>query len=457
MKASLRNVVALSLILGQTTLPALAGNSATGNDAAWDESGFDLTQQEWSDDWGDSGWEQPDEEQAASLNWSGFGEILVGTRVQDSPAIDSDFTAGEAMIRLNADSYFGDWFFSGQGDLFADGVTDRYSLSVRELSLSGSLSDHMDVRVGRFVSTWGTGDLLFLNDLFAKDWEAFFAGREMNYLKRASNSIKFGFFLESFNIDVVWTPVFSPDRIIDGERFSYFNPMAGQIVAADPRLISAKPDKTLANGEFAVRAYGRVADYDLAAYAWRGFFKQPLGLDTSKSLPNFPRLNGIGGSVQGNLYKGIFNLEASWYDSADDRDGDDPSVPNSQLRLLLGYQQELVKNLTFSTQAYAEWTMQHDELIANSPRPGFETEELRQALSVRLTHQAMMNNLTSSVMLFVSPTDKDYFLLPSMAYRVNDRLSGEIGGRLFGGRQTHTFYGQHKTNSNLYGRVRMRF
>ncbi|PIE43184.1 MAG: hypothetical protein CSA50_06295 [Gammaproteobacteria bacterium] len=460
MKTSTLWFASVFSLLAQLALPAFAGDNP-----AQIEATQGMSQQDWSDDWGDgsddwgddAGWEQSDEATSASLNWHGFAELLFGARVQNSPVIDTDVTAGEARIWLGADRYFGDYFFSAQGDLLADSVTDELSLSVRELALSGRLSDTMDFKVGRFVSTWGTGDLLFLNDLFPKDWQSFFAGREMNYLKQAANSVKVGFFLDALNIDLVWTPVFSPDRIIDGERFGYFSPMAGQLVAAEPRLISAKPDKSLANGEFAVRAYGRVAGYELAGYAYRGFFKQPLGFDSALLLPDFPRLNSLGGSVQGNVYNGIFNLEASWYDSVKDRKGKNPLIPNSQLRFLLGYQQELIKNLTGSMQAYVEWTMQHDELIANSPFPEYEVDEFRQVLSVRLTHRAMMDNLTSSLMVFVSPSDKDYFLMPSLTYRVNDNLSGEIGGRLLGGRHELTFYGQHKTNTNLYGRIRMRF
>ena len=54
---------------------------------------------------------------------------------------------------------------------------------VRDLTLSFSAGASTDVSIGRQVITWGTGDLVFLNDLFPKDFVSFFAGRDDDYLK----------------------------------------------------------------------------------------------------------------------------------------------------------------------------------------------------------------------------------------------------------------------------------
>jgi hypothetical protein len=51
---------------------------------------------------------------------------------------------------------------------------------------------------------------------------------------------------------------------------------------------------------------------------------------------------------------GIGNVELGYYDSRDDRAGDAPTVRNSELRLLLGYEQEIARNLTLGLQYYLE-------------------------------------------------------------------------------------------------------
>ena len=78
---------------------------------------------------------------------------------------------------------------------------------------------------GRQVLTWGTGDLLFLNDLFPKDFVSFFIGRDDEFLKAPSNSLKFSSFARAANLDLVWTPIFASDRYITGERLSFYNAM----------------------------------------------------------------------------------------------------------------------------------------------------------------------------------------------------------------------------------------
>jgi hypothetical protein len=74
----------------------------------------------------------------------------------------------------------------------------------------------MDVKLGRQILTWGTGDLIFINDLFPKDWISFFIGRDTDYLKAPSDAIKVSLFGEQANLDIVYTPQFDSDRFIEG-------------------------------------------------------------------------------------------------------------------------------------------------------------------------------------------------------------------------------------------------
>ena len=58
------------------------------------------------------------------------------------------------------------------------------------------------------MQTWGTGDLVFLNDLFPKDFVSFFAGRDDEYLKAPGDALRITHYSKAVNIDFVWTPVF---------------------------------------------------------------------------------------------------------------------------------------------------------------------------------------------------------------------------------------------------------
>ena len=115
-----------------------------------------------------------------------------------------------------------------KGDLLYDGIEQEFTADIRDISLSFSPLQSLDMKVGRQVLTWGTGDLLFLNDLFPKDWVSFFAGRDDEYLKAPSNSFRATQYNNFVNIDFAWTPEFRSDIYIRRRALLLFLPACGQ-------------------------------------------------------------------------------------------------------------------------------------------------------------------------------------------------------------------------------------
>ena len=162
----------------------------------------------------------------------------------------------------------------------------------------------------------------------------------------------------------------------------------------------------------------------------------------------------LGASARGPLLGGIGNAEVAWLLSIDDRGGSDPSVPNDQFRLLLGYERELFTNFTLGAQYYLERIRDYRQLIDNSPNPGIEPEENRHLLTTRLTWRTRQDRLIWSMVVFYSPTDEDYFARPEASYRASDRWQFTAGGNFFGGSNPHTPYAQLEYDSNLFLRAR---
>lgn len=405
-----------------------------------------------------SGWaEDPwSSEARAGPSWSvhGFAEGAGGVRTRDNPVIDDDVVLGELRSQLEVDVRWRDLTMEFKGDALADRVEDGVTGDLRELNVAFEPSANTAVRAGRQILTWGTGDLLFLNDLFPKDFVSFFIGRDTEYLKAPSDAVKLSVFRTQASLNVVWSPVFDPDRFITGERLSYFSPQEGTQVAAPPKLSPRQPDDFPDDGELAVRLYNTVEGLEWALYGYRGFFKQPTALDPVSGRPTFSRLNVLGGSLRDALFGGIGNVEVAWYDSVEDRDGTDPFTPNSQLRFLTGHERELVSNLELGLQYYLEWTRQHQRLIDNAPNPAYVPEEFRHVLTARLTYAMSRDNLRWSLFTFYSPSDRDYYFRPAMHYRWSDAVSTTLGGNLFGGEQRHTLFAQMTENSNVYARIR---
>ncbi|QOC21418.1 hypothetical protein IC757_10160 [Wenzhouxiangella sp. AB-CW3] len=407
-----------------------------------------------ADDWDDDPWD----DDVSAFEWYGFIEGAAGHRLQSNPVIGDDFSLGELRLQLEG-RYEGDvatWRMKLDG--IADGVTDEFDADLREAMVSFPFGERTDVRLGRQVLTWGTGDLVFLNDLFPKDWESFLIGRDDDYLKGTSDAARISWYGERINLETVITPLFEPDRFPDGQRLSYFDPMQGDIVGAPPRLRGVKPPRTAENAELALRLHGRAGAQEWALYGYRGFFPQPSAFDPESGQFTFAPMNAVGGSLRGPLAGGLYNLETSYYDSRDNRDGDNSLLPNSEIRFLAGFEREMVTNFTMGAQYYLEWLQDYSAMRRNWPMdPATLPEERRHLATVRLTWRMMRDNLIVSLMNFYSPSDDDYFIRPTVQYRHTDQLQFNAGINLFGGSEASTFYGQFEENSSIFVRLRYSF
>ncbi len=387
----------------------------------------------------------------------GFWETRVGMRTHNDPEQPGDLSIGESRLQLEAKKHWGDTALEVTADVYGDVVTEEAEFDLRQFRLTFSPVDAVDVRVGRQVLTWGTGDLLFINDLFPKDWQSYFLGRDQEYLKAPSDAIKVGWYPKWLNMEVVYTPRFDRDRFIRGERVTYFSPIFGPS-GRDRQVQTSPPNDWFQDDEVALRLYRRVKGFELALYGYRGYWKSPAGQTFVPFEATHPRLNVYGASARGPVGKGLLNVELGYYDSRDDSDGSDFGVNNSEWRFLIGYERELAKELTGAIQYYVEHMVDYDNYAAS---PFFrifpKRDEDRHVVTVRLTKLLMDQNLILSFFAYYSPSDQDAFLRPKSTYKVNDRWTVEGGGNLFLGKDDHTFFGQFEKSTNVYVSARYSF
>ena len=136
--------------------------------------------------------------------------------------------------------------------------------------------------------------------------------------------------------------------------------------------------------------------------------------------------------------------------------GKNALVDNSQMRYLAGYSQEIAKDFTAGVQYYLEH-MQDFSQYKNSLTSGPARDEDRHLLTLRLTKLLMSQNLRCSLFTYYSPSDKDVHMRPNINYKLNDNTALEIGGNIFFGDYSHTFFGQLRNNTNIYAGIRYSF
>ncbi len=386
---------------------------------------------------------------------SGFLEMRQGWRIVDDP-YEKGESISEARIQLELGRDF-DWgIFQFKGDLVGDLVEENIRGELRELNLTFSPFDFMDIKIGRQTLTWGTGDLLFINDLFPKDWVSFFIGRDDEYLKAPSDAIKLSLFSDFFNLDFIYMPLFNSSDYIDGTRLSYWNPLLGRIAGRDFIFADDERNQVFRDSEFSMRLFKNMGSVEMALYGYYGFWKTPEGFSPQTMRLYAPRLGVYGASARSPLWGGIANLEMGYYDSIEDRDGDDPFVRNSEFRFLAGFEKELAKEFTGAFQYYVEIMEDYSE-YEKSMGDGPKKDEFRHVLTLRLTKLLMNQNLTLSFFTYYSPSDNDAYMRLKAKYKITDAWAAEIGSNIFRREDDYTFFGQFNNNTNVYASVRMSF
>ena len=395
----------------------------------------------------------------------GFFDVRAGLRTQDDPN-EKDASLGEARLQLDLQRVGDLSTLQLRADFLYDDVADDLDvdletgegfIDIREMNVVFTPLDFMDVKLGRQILTWGTGDLLFINDMFPKDWQSFLSGRDEEYLKAPSDAMFVSLFPGFADIDIAYIPRFDSDRYVSGKRLSFWSPMAGERVGSDAVVDPDRPDEWFRDDEIAIRFSRNLAGYELGAYLYSGFWKSPVGFDPLAMKPYYPRLDVSGISVRSGLGKGLINLEGGYYNSRDDSRGSDPFVPNDEVRGLIGYERELARELSVGVQYYIEHLQNYQEYLSTLPEGGKAKDENRHVTTLRVTMQALNQNLTISVFTFYSPSDRDTYIRPVIKYKASDFWLVTAGANVFLGEDDHTFFGQFERNSNVYTGLRYSF
>lgn len=390
---------------------------------------------------------------AVELEWHPSVLGAVSVRTTGSAPPDSDggaFLRAEERLRLDATAGASglDATAHLRAELVHDLLAGTLAIDWRE-AFADLASGPWDFRMGRQVVTWGVADLLFINDVFPKDWGAYFSGAPQEYLKRGVDAARVSYSSTALNADLLVIPFFSADRLPSPRRFWRFDPTGGVPTPTAP------PATGLANTEMALRLYGQAGRVDLAAYAYRGLHRTP-GLRSGGSGTTFfyPPLSVYGLSAQGPLWNGIVGLETGYYDSRDDAYGDDPGVPNSSWRFLMGYQVAPRDDLQLGAQYYGEVMRSHAAYLRTLPAGSPPVPAYRDLLTFRVTRLYRQQTLKLASFFAYSPVGSDLLWQPSASYAIDDHLTIAVGANVFGGHDGPTFFGQFERDDNGYSWIR---
>lgn len=393
---------------------------------------------------------------AADISLHGFLQGNYSADTVSSNPDSGDFKLAEERLQLKFDATKNSFHLFIKADGWYDHIGQKWDSELREGYIDYT-ANKWDARIGRQVITWGLGDLVFINDVFPKDYEAFFSGRPLEYLKKGVDGIKIGVYPGFASFELVAIPFFEPNHFPDSKIFWMFDPMPS---ISDRE--KKEPAVNLRNSEVALRAYRDIAGFDASLYFYRGYFRQSSMMIDNLTIPTkltlfYPKLSEYGASLQGRALDGVLSLEAGYYDSREDRQGTDPMILNSQTRFLIGYQRQIWEDFTLGLQYYGEYMHEYSDYVKNLPSGFPKDKRLHDLASVRLTQFLVHQTLKLSFFSFWGLSDRDYLFNPEVKYNFSDHIWAAIGANVFGGGENWNQFGQLAKDDNVYVQVRYEF
>jgi len=398
--------------------------------------------------------------------WQGFAETAVGVKFSEDSTKRDGFNLLEQRLQLKT-AYFveGQNYLADHGAIVnvkGDAALDEYfggktALDLRELNLSLSPSSLMDLKAGRQILTWGTGEYLFINDMFPKDYVSFFAGRDDEYLKKPSDAFKVSLYPAQVSLDLI-AMRFEPNTHAAGDRLSFFDSFQGGIAGVDSDRELLEPSFQMSNNEYALRAYRNFGSNEAALYYFRGFDKSPRSYkDELNRQLYYERVDVYGASVRGPFLSGIGNVEIGYLNSREDSSGSDRMIQNSMFKAMAGYSRDLGNDLNVGVQYYYEQTLDYDNYRENLLAQDYRWDEHRHVVTQSLRKLFKQQTVTASLFNFYSPSDRDGYLRASVEYKLTDQWNVTVGANLPWGEDETTEFGQMKKNKNVYLRLRYSF
>lgn len=312
-------------------------------------------------------------------------------------------------------------------------------VEIRQASLFIPLGGSVEITAGRQVLSWGPGQFEFVNDRFAKDFESFFVGRDLEYLKAPNDALRTRSFLGSWTVDLVLAPVFQQDRLPDPRSFPVMDPATGQVVA-NPDFKADLPGEDLSSGELHLRVDRQIGRWETALYGFRGFTGTPEGVREvdGEATPFHPQMAAVGLSLRGPVLSGLGWLEAAYENIREEGAGVDPQLPPDRWVTLAGYRWNPTPTRTFMVQGSAIGQVDADRLREtwaemDPDHPQGERAHLR--LQGNVTESFRADRMQVGVRLLWGVTEEEAHWRLRLGYDISDDLIFEA--------RYHGFAGDH--------------
>ena len=362
-------------------------------------------------------------EACRAMSREGLAELLVESRLHDRTS---------TTVRAEA------WSDDGIGTSGA---------RVREAFVETAFADAATLKLGRQVLSWGVSDYVFVNDLFPKNYDAFFTGAGFDRLKEPVDAARLAVSTAGVDVEAVMAKARS-DTAPDARRFA---------ALAGTRDALGVDDEGNGTPDAMVRVSGHVGTWDAAAYVGRLRSREVrFFVDGSRLQRERPLTSHAGFSVTGNAVGGVAWLEGAVRHVASTRAWVvSRYAVGSNVKAIAGYSRELASDVQVTAQWQIETATAYGRYVA-ALAPGIRPVHRTQSI-LHLRAQGRWRNqtVTAGMQAFVSD-EGDAHVNPFAIWSPADGWTIEGGANLFSGKPD-TRYGAFRGDSNAYLTARYSF
>jgi hypothetical protein len=324
-------------------------------------------------------------------------------------------------------------------DLGYDAAIEEDISMVREAFIDWSPSARWNLRLGRQVLTWGVSEFLYVNDIFPKNFDAFFAGANVDRIKEPIDGVRLATQALGTDLEIVVSRS-RRDILPDTQRF------AGLAMLREARQLDAGDDDI----DAAVRTSRYVDGWDLAAHVASLRSREPRLFFSSDGLASEqPRITQVGLSATGNFAAGVLWLEGAVRDVARERDVIiDRYALGTSFKGIVGYSRQIASDAAATLQVQFEAPLdksRYRDSLASGVRP---VSTVLTTFYLRLERRWMNQTVRAGLQSFVS-NEGDTHVNPFVMWSPVDGWTIEGGANLLDGRSDSRF-GQIEGDSNVY-------
>ena len=371
----------------------------------------------------------------------------------------------EYVVQLRG---FHDAAYGYHKDDYPETVRDQYGSSLSEKKPLNEiirefyvdiLLDNMEFRLGKQQVVWGEAIGLRITDVVnPQDYREFILddfidSRIPIWMAKAN------VFINDWNIELLWIPVFEPDReALPGSdwvwTFNDIDAPGTTIREFNPE----EPENEFVNSEAGIRISGLAGGWNLSAsylYVWDDsvtrhveFNPMTYTLDVTQKYHRLPHWGFTFANAFGSFVpRGEFSFaQGKQYNTADDS-AEEGLVQRDYLYYMLGSDYSL-SNATVTLQWVQKIVMDYDEDIYE---PGIQTN-----YSLWIQANLINETLKPELLAIFNPVDEGWLVRPKIAYEITDAVTVTAGADILSG-PTRSFFGQFEENDRVYARCKYNF